>query len=72
MNSYSFRKGARQIPPRDKEKFMKAVMKIFGVTTPNSYYRYERGEREPKVSQAKAIEKLFTEKYHVTEIWGKR
>lgn len=72
MNSFSFRRGARQIPPRDRDKFIKAVMKIFNVTTPVSYYRYERGEREPKVSQAKALEKLFNEKYQITDIWGKR
>jgi len=71
MKSYAFRKGSRQIPPRDKDRFIKAVMKILNVKTVQSYYCYERGERELKISQAVALEKLFA-KYHVTEIWGKR
>lgn len=71
MKSTSFRKGRRQIAQKDSGAFIKAVMKILNITSPQSYYRYERGDAEPKVTQAKALEKLFA-KYGVTDIWGKR
>ena len=71
MKSYAFNRGYRQISPNDRDRFIKAVMRILKVQTVQSYYVYCRGERELKISQAVALEKLFA-KYGVAEIWGKR
>ena len=71
MKCYAFKKGFLRLSTNDKKKFMKAAMRIFKVQSENSFYEYCRGSREPKISQAVALEKLFA-KYHVTEIWGKR
>ena len=71
MKSYAFNKGYRQIAPNDRDRFIKAVMRILKVQTVQSYYEYCRGARELKISQAVALKKLFA-KYHVTDIWGKR
>ena len=37
--------------------------------TRNTFYIRMRGEIEPKVSEAEAIEKIFSE-YGITDVWG--
>ena len=71
MKSYAFNRGYRQIAPTDRDRFIKAVMKILKVQTVQSFYGYCRGAKELKISEAVALEKLFA-KYHITDIWGKR
>ena len=51
---------------KDAKKVMEQIKKI---TTNVSWNARLNGKVEPKMSEAKAIEKVFAE-YGITEVWG--
>jgi uncharacterized protein (UPF0305 family) len=69
--SISFNKGYRQIAPKYRDAFIKRIMRVLNVKTVQSFYDYKKGLYEPKLSQAKSIEKIFAS-YGITDVWGKR
>lgn len=64
-----FKKGYGQVQQKDIPAIRKELMRALGVNNRMSLNNYMRGETEPKVSQAKEVEKVF-EKYSITEVWG--
>jgi hypothetical protein len=69
MKNYAFNKGWRKANEDQKKALMKGLMKIYDVTSVQAVYARIRGDVEPKISQAKATEKLFA-RSGITEIWG--
>lgn len=67
--SFSFLKGYRQLPNGKLKEVRVKIMNAIGVTGEPAFYRRLRGEIEPKVSEARAIEAIFSE-YGITDIWG--
>lgn len=69
MEKYSFQKGINQVPSGRKNLIRKRIMKALDLKTFASYYQRLNGNVEPKVSEAKAIEEIFS-KEGVKQIWG--
>lgn len=69
MNEYGFRRGYSQVRQKDAKKVMEKIKKALGITTNVSWNARLNGKVEPKMSEAKAIEKVFAE-YGITEVWG--
>ncbi|WP_449303194.1 hypothetical protein [Porphyromonas endodontalis] len=69
MNEYGFRRGYSQVRQKDAKKVMEQIKKTLGITTNVSWNARLNGKVEPKMSEAKAIEKVFAE-YGITEVWG--
>jgi hypothetical protein len=63
-----FGKGYGQLAIKDKEVATQKLWKALGVNNRNSFWLYKTGKVEPKLSQAQAVEAVFTE-YGITEIW---
>lgn len=66
----SFQPGWDQLTKKEAVKVREEIMAALGLTSRDGFYKRLRGEFEPKVSEAVAIEKVF-EKYGITNIWGK-
>ena len=69
MTRFSFRKAWGQVPKNKAEEVRKRIMDALGMKTRNTFYIRLRGEIEPKVSEAEAIEAIFKD-YGITEVWG--
>jgi len=69
MESYAFSKGWRKANADQKERIMKQLKEALGGVTEQAVYARMRGEVEPKVSQAAAIEKIFARE-KIRDIWG--
>ena len=69
MTRFSFRKAWGQVPKNKAEEVRKRIMDALGMKTRNTFYIRMRGEIEPKVSEAEAIEAIFKD-YGITEVWG--
>lgn len=65
----SFQCAYDQIPKGKVRKVLDELQKALNVKTDVNVYIYIRGDREPKLSQAIAIEKVF-EKYGIKVEWG--
>lgn len=69
MNSYAFEKGFNQIPVGLVKKVKKELMEVLDIKSKPAWLNRLRGNVEPKVSEASAIETVF-KKYGITKIWG--
>lgn len=67
--SFSFNRGYQQLPASKLKEARMRIMEALGLATDPSFYRRLRGNSEPKVSEARAIEAIFAE-YGITDIWG--
>lgn len=67
-NSYSFIKGWKQLPKHEMKDVRDEVCAALGVSIVTFYARL-KGQPEPKISEAKAIEAIFANK-GITDIWG--
>lgn len=69
MNEFSFKLGFSQVKQKDVKEVRERIMEALGLTTRASWYARLNGGVEPKVSEARAIEEVFT-KYGITKVWG--
>jgi len=65
----SFKRAYRRIPKGDIRSVLDRMQNIFNVESDASVYVYIRGKREPKVTEAIAIERLF-EEYGIAINWN--
>lgn len=66
---FSFKKGYGQIQQKHLPEVRKDLMQALGVNNRVSLSRYKNGLTEPKLSQAEAVEQVFS-RYGITDIWG--
>lgn len=69
MDNFSFKKGYFQLSLIDVPDFKKKIMDKLSIRTRQSFHLRLNGEIEPKVSEARAIEEVFSE-YGITDVWG--
>lgn len=69
MNKYSFKLGYEQLRRKDVKEVRERIMSALGIATREGFYPRLRGEIEPRVSEAKAIEEIFAE-YGIKKVWG--
>ena len=68
-NRFAFKKGWGQVPYNLTKTVRERIMAALNLKTRNTFYIRLRGEIEPKVSEAEAIEEIFKD-YGITEVWG--
>ena len=68
---YSFWKGWSQVRMRDQTEVKGKLMAALKIKTRYAWCQRRWGKVEPKVSEAKAIEKIFGE-YGIKDVWGAR
>jgi hypothetical protein len=68
-NEFSFEKGFMQARQMDADKIKEEIMNALEVKTVGSWSLRLRGITEPRVSEARAIEEVFS-RYGITDIWG--
>ena len=71
MNEFSFIKGWNELKGKDRAAAKKDIMSHFGITTKAAFCNRRRGDVEPRLREAKAIEEIFS-KYGVKkkDVWG--
>lgn len=69
VKTFAFKKGYGQLQHKDLSAARLELMEALGVNNRMSLSNYMRGDIEPKVRQAEAVEAVFA-KYGITEIWG--
>ncbi len=69
QKSYSFQKGYNLVKNKDVAKVKKRIMNALNITSRPGWIARLRGDIEPRISEAAAIEAIFKE-FGVTEIWG--
>lgn len=67
---FSFNKGWLQVKNGDIAECRKKLMVALNINTRMAFLNRLKGGVEPKVSEARAIEKVFAE-YGITDVWGK-
>lgn len=67
--NFAFQLGWSQVRNKDMKSVRKELMEALGVTTRAAFLARLKGDVEPKVSQAKAVEDVFA-KYGVKNVWG--
>lgn len=71
MKNFAFEKGYNQIPVGKAKEVKAKLMKELGINSRPAWLSRLRGDVEPKVSEAEAIERVFAEyKIPKAEIWG--
>lgn len=66
---FSFERGWSQVKIADVAKVRAKLMASLNLTTRAAFLNRKRGDVEPKVSEVKAIEAVFSE-YGIKEVWG--
>lgn len=66
---FSFKKGWSQVKTSDAPKVRKKLMVALGVNSRAGFCNRMRGDIEPKITEARAIESVFAE-YGITDVWG--
>lgn len=66
---YSFMKGWRQLPQGEIRAVRSEICAALGGVSFVTFYARLKGKPEPKVSEAKAIEEVFS-RHGITDIWG--
>ncbi len=66
---FSFNRGWSQVKNGDITECRAKLMSVLGIRTRVAFLNRLKGEVEPKISEARAIEQVFAE-YGVTEVWG--
>ena len=69
MNTFSFQKGFNQVPYSKARKLRTDLKEVLKINSRPAWLNRLRGNVEPKVSEAQAIERIFAE-YGISEIWG--
>lgn len=69
MNEYSFELGFSQVKRKDVAEVKSRIMAALGISTRSSWLARLNGTVEPKISEAKAIEEIFSD-YDIEEVWG--
>lgn len=69
MGNTSFKTAYDRIPKGDARAFIGKLRKALKVSSNVAVYPYIRGDREPRLTQAIAIERLFKE-YGIVVNWG--
>ena len=67
--NYSFMKGWKQLPQGEMKAVRAEICKALGDVSLPTFYARLQGKPEPRISEAKAIEEIFS-KRGITEIWG--
>lgn len=66
---FSFSKGWGQVTQNDSKQVKSEIMKALKINTRAGWGQRLRGDVEPRVSEAKAIEEIF-KKRGITKVWG--
>jgi len=66
---FSFERGWSKLPKSKTALVRNRIMEVFGFKVKSSFYSRLHGEVEPKISEVKEIERIFSE-YGITDIWG--
>lgn len=66
---FSFSKGWSQVRNSDIPTCREKLMAALNVKTRAAFLVRMKGKVEPKVSEAKAVEEVFSE-FGITEVWG--
>lgn len=66
---FSFSKGWGQVKLNDSKQVKSEIMNALKINTRAGWGQRLRGEVEPRVSEAKAIEDIF-KKRGITKVWG--
>ena len=69
-NEFSFQKGWSQVRQGDVAGMRKKLNTALNLTTRMAFLNRLNGKVEHKITEYKAIEKIFNE-YGIIEIWGK-
>ena len=69
MGNFSFKKGYDQVQQKDAKDVRQKIMNALNLTSRRSWGLRLQGLIEPKVTEAQAIENIFSE-YGITDIWG--
>ena len=69
IGQFSFKKGWSQVKTVDAPEVRKKLMVALGVNSRAGFCNRMRGDIEPKITEARAIENVFAE-YGITDIWG--
>ncbi|MDT4884427.1 hypothetical protein FQZ97_1205650 [compost metagenome] len=71
MKRFSFKKGYDQLPAGKVQEVRGELFKALGINrnSRKAFLMRMRGETEPKVTEAEAIEKIFRAE-GITDIWG--
>ncbi|MCD8286213.1 MAG: hypothetical protein LUD50_03185 [Clostridia bacterium] len=67
---FSFEKGWMQVRNKDLQNCKRDLMQCLNITTNVGFRKRLKGEYEPRVSEYRAIEAVFS-KYGVTDVWGR-
>lgn len=67
--NFSFQKGWSQVKLGDIDGCRKKLMAALNITTRAAWGKRLKGEVEPKISEARAIETIFAE-YGIKDVWG--
>lgn len=67
--NFSFQKGWSQVKNGDLAECRKKLMAALNITTRAAWGNRLRGDVEPKISEAHAVEKVFAE-YGIKNVWG--
>lgn len=66
---FSFNKGWSQVKNGDMSECRNKLMEVLGIKSRAAFLNRLKGDVEPKVSEVRAIESVFTE-YGIKDIWG--
>lgn len=66
---FSFKRGFGQVKIKDQQSVRSKIMKALDINSRGAWRLRLEGEIEPRVSEAQAIEKIFSE-YGIKDIWG--
>lgn len=69
MSEFSFQKGWGQVTVGQAKEVKEEIMKKLGIKANSNWLQRLKGNVEPRISEAQAIESVF-KKYGITDIWG--
>ncbi len=69
MSEFSFQKGWGQVTVGQAKQVKEEIMKKLGIKANSNWLQRLKGNVEPRISEAQAIESVF-KKYGITDIWG--
>lgn len=67
--NFSFLKGWSQVKNGDLAECRDKLMAALNITTRAAWGKRLKGDVEPKISEARAVESVFAE-YGIKEVWG--
>lgn len=69
MSEFSFQKGWGQVTVGQAKQVKEEIMKKLNIKANSNWLQRLKGNVEPRISEAQAIESVF-KKYGITDIWG--